>query len=73
MKDLLLCLRNCNPVWNKPPAPVHHTHKTCTVCEEHKPIGEFYLKENKNKGSLYRDGWCKKCRIAKTIARQRAV
>lgn len=73
MKDLLLCLKGCNPQWGeKQQQRKHNSTKVCSCCETRKPVEEFYLKENKANGSTYRDSYCKRCRISKTQARRAA-
>lgn len=73
MNGLALCLRVCNPEWARKGTPMHNVTKVCSCCDERKPVEQFYLKENKRNGSMYRDGQCKKCRIAKVQQRVRAA
>jgi hypothetical protein len=60
VKDLLLCLKGCNPQWTS-------TGYECSSCRVRKPYDAFYLKSNGG-----REAMCKKCRSGKALARHHA-
>lgn len=77
MRDLVLLLRNCRPVWPgaKPQPPKRKAiagHKCCNSCEQDKPESEFYITSRMRKdGSTPVRSICKRCEIKRVTENRR--